>query len=88
MCRRLPRWARTDAAQTVASFVLQPVAAHGASTLIACELVHPVGAAQAAIAVGMREHVLLFFLVGLLLTAAIILMIAPASVTWALSFIQ
>jgi hypothetical protein len=36
----------------------------------------------------MREHVLLFFLVGLLLTAAIMLMVAPGSVTWALSFIQ
>ena len=36
----------------------------------------------------MREHVLLFLLVGLLLTAAIMLMVAPASVTWALSFIQ
>jgi hypothetical protein len=35
----------------------------------------------------MREHVLLFFLVGLLLTA-IMLMIAPGSVTWALSFVQ
>jgi hypothetical protein len=36
----------------------------------------------------MREHVVLFCLVGLLLTAAIMLMIAPRSVTWALSFIQ
>jgi hypothetical protein len=36
----------------------------------------------------MREHVLLFCLLGLLLTAAIMLMIAPGSVTWALSFIQ
>jgi hypothetical protein len=36
----------------------------------------------------MREHVLLFFLVGLLLTVAIMLMIAPGSVTWALSFVQ
>jgi hypothetical protein len=36
----------------------------------------------------MREHVLLFFLLGLLLTAAIMLMIAPGSVTWALSLIQ
>jgi hypothetical protein len=36
----------------------------------------------------MREHVLLFFLVGLLLTVAIMLMVAPASVTLALSFIQ
>ena len=36
----------------------------------------------------MREHVLLFFLLGLLLAAAIMLMVAPGSVTWALSFIQ
>jgi len=36
----------------------------------------------------MGERVLLFCLVGLLLTAAIMLMIAPGSVTWALSFIQ
>ena len=36
----------------------------------------------------MREHVLLFVLVGLLLAAAIMLMVAPGSVTWALSFIQ
>jgi hypothetical protein len=36
----------------------------------------------------MREHVRLFCLVGLLLTGAIILMVAPGSVTWALSFIQ
>jgi len=36
----------------------------------------------------MGERVLLFCLAGLLLTAAILLMIAPGSVTWALSFIQ
>jgi len=36
----------------------------------------------------MGERVLLFCLVGLLLTAVVILMIAPGSVTWALSFIQ
>jgi hypothetical protein len=36
----------------------------------------------------MREHVLLFCLLGLLLTAAIMLMVAPGSVTWALSFIE
>jgi len=36
----------------------------------------------------MREHVLLLFLLGLLLAAAIMLMVAPGSVTWALSFIQ
>jgi hypothetical protein len=30
----------------------------------------------------MREHVLLFCLLGLVLTAAIILAIAPGAVTW------
>jgi hypothetical protein len=33
----------------------------------------------------MREHELLFCLLGLLLTVVIILMIAPGAVTWALS---
>ena len=33
----------------------------------------------------MREHVLLFCPLGLVLTAAIILAIAPGAVTWALS---
>ena len=33
----------------------------------------------------MREHVLLFCLLGLVLTAAIILVSAPGTVTWALS---
>jgi hypothetical protein len=33
----------------------------------------------------MRDHVLLFFLLGLVLTAAIILVMAPGTVTWALS---
>jgi hypothetical protein len=36
----------------------------------------------------MREHVLLFCLVGLVLTAAIMLLIAPGEVTWALSLIE
>jgi hypothetical protein len=36
----------------------------------------------------MREHVLLFCLLGLVLTAAIILMIAPGAVTWALALIE
>jgi hypothetical protein len=36
----------------------------------------------------MREHVLIFCLLGLVLTAAIILMIAPGAVTWALSLIE
>jgi hypothetical protein len=34
----------------------------------------------------MREHVLLFCLLGLVLTALIMLVIAPGTVTWALSF--
>jgi hypothetical protein len=33
----------------------------------------------------MREHVLLFCLLGLVLIAAIMLLIAPGEVTWALS---
>ena len=33
----------------------------------------------------MREHVFLYCLLGLVLTAAIILVIAPGTVTWALS---
>ena len=37
---------------------------------------------------GMGERVFLFCLLGLLLTAAIMLMIAPGAVTWALSFIE
>jgi len=36
----------------------------------------------------MREHMLLFCLLGLVLTAAIILVIAPGAVTWALAFIE
>jgi hypothetical protein len=36
----------------------------------------------------MREHVLLFSLLGLVLTAAIILAIAAGAVIWALSFID
>jgi hypothetical protein len=36
----------------------------------------------------MRDHVLLFCLLGLLLMAAIILIIAPGAVTWALSLIE
>jgi hypothetical protein len=37
---------------------------------------------------GMREHVLLFCLLGVVLTATIILVIAPGAVTWALAFIE
>jgi hypothetical protein len=33
----------------------------------------------------MRDHVLLFCLLGVVLTATIILVIAPGTVTWALS---
>jgi hypothetical protein len=36
----------------------------------------------------MREHVLLFCLLGLVLTATIILVTAPEAVTWALSLIE
>jgi len=36
----------------------------------------------------MRDNMLLFCLVGLLLTAAIMLLIAPGEVTWALSLIE
>ena len=36
----------------------------------------------------MREHVLLFCLLGLVLTAAMMLLIAPGEVTWALSLIE
>jgi len=36
----------------------------------------------------MREHVLLFCLLGLVLMSAIMLLIAPGEVTWALSLIE
>ena len=36
----------------------------------------------------MREHVLLFCLLGLVLTATIILVAAPGAVTWALALID
>ena len=36
----------------------------------------------------MREHVLLFWLLGLVLIAAIMLLIAPEEATWALSLID
>jgi hypothetical protein len=36
----------------------------------------------------MREHVLVFCLLGLVLIAAIILVIAPAAVTWTLAIIE
>jgi hypothetical protein len=36
----------------------------------------------------MREHVLLFCLLGLVLTATIILVAAPGAVTWALALIE
>jgi hypothetical protein len=36
----------------------------------------------------MREHVLLFCLLGLVLTATIILVTAPGAVTWALALIE
>jgi hypothetical protein len=36
----------------------------------------------------MREHVLLFCLLGLVLIATITLVIAPGAVTWALALIE
>ena len=36
----------------------------------------------------MREHVLLFCLLGLVLIGAIMLLIAPGEVTWTLSLIE
>jgi hypothetical protein len=36
----------------------------------------------------MREYALLFCLLGLMLIAALILVIAPAAVTWALAVIE
>ena len=36
----------------------------------------------------MRERMLLFCLLGLVLTATIILVVAPEAVTWALSLIE
>jgi hypothetical protein len=36
----------------------------------------------------MREHVLLLCLLGLVLTAAIILVSAPGAVTWAVALIE
>jgi hypothetical protein len=36
----------------------------------------------------MRERVLLFCLVGLVLTATLILVITPGTVTWALALIE
>ena len=36
----------------------------------------------------MREHVLLFCLLGLVLAGTIILVIAPGAVTWALALIE
>ena len=41
-----------------------------------------------AISTSMRDNVLLFSLVGLVLIAAIMLLIAPGEVTWALSLIE
>src|SRR6516165_2938221 len=54
----------------------------------ACELVHTAGGGVSAIGTDMREHVLLFCLLGLVLIAAIMLLIAPEEVTWALSLID
>jgi hypothetical protein len=54
----------------------------------ACELVHTAGGGIGAIGADMREHVLLFCLLGLVLTATIILVTAPEAVTWALSLVE
>ena len=54
----------------------------------ACELVHTAGGGVSAIGTDMREHVLLFCLLGLVLIAAIMLLIAPEAVTWALSLVE
>jgi hypothetical protein len=53
-----------------------------------CELVHTAGGGISAIGGDMREHVLLFCLLGLVLTATIILVTAPEAVTWALSLVE
>ena len=42
----------------------------------------------AGAATPMREHVLLFCLLGLVLTATILLVTAPGAVTWALALIE
>ena len=54
----------------------------------ACELVHTAGVGVSAIGTDMREHVLLFCLLGLVGLVAIMLVIAPEEVTWALSLID
>ena len=54
-----------------------------------CELLHTsLFCPKSAISNRAREHLLLFCLLGLVLTATIILAIAPGAVTWALSFID
>jgi hypothetical protein len=40
---------------------------------------------RAPVGTDMRDHVLLFCLLGLVLTAMIMLVMAPGTVTWALS---
>jgi len=56
--------------------------------LACCELVHTTGAAQGGIGSGMDERALLFCLLGLVLTVAILLTVAPSAVTWAMSFVE
>jgi len=58
-----------------------------AFSLVYCEPVHTMGAAQRVIDSSMDERALLFGLLGLLLTAAIILAVAPGAVTWAMSLV-
>ena len=65
--------------------------------MVYCELVHTTGGAkdigssmdERALGIGssMDERVLLFGLLGLLLTAAIVLAVAPGAVTWAMSLV-
>ena len=52
------------------------------------ELVHTAGGGVGAIGTDMRDYVLLFCLVGVVLISALVLLFAPGEVTWALSLIE
>jgi len=56
--------------------------------LVPCELVHNNGRGVKGIGSRMDERVLLICLLGLMLTAAIILAVAPGAVTWAMSLVE
>jgi hypothetical protein len=75
---------KTDAAQTLARFCapIRRAREHRPSLHVTC-FTQPCCASCYRLSACAS-----IFLVGLLLTAAIMLMVAPASVTWALSFIQ